>query len=171
MPIIRLVLLWSALIIGIPIGMTLIGLPEKMAVWVGTGMIFGAIAHISQSPYWQYLKNKELNPFSKHFGESSTPKPESPTLASPKLNTPIKRLGFLVLVLGVALCLLTFIIFEVQYSHRDFLDAMFNRPYNYWGYKISMLCGLLLASVGYICSFQYEHTLGKLAKWVRSGSA
>ena len=170
MAIVRLVAFWSALSAGVLFVLALIGVPEKLIISACTGLLFGAIAHISQSPYWQYLKSKELNPLSKSFGNSSIPKPQSSVPKAQKLDTPIKRLWFLVLLSGGLVICTTFAIFEIQNSYLSFPDAMFNRPYGFWSYKAFMTGGALLSVLGYACAFHYERTIGKLTRWIKNGS-
>lgn len=69
---------------------------------------------------------------------------------------------------GVATCVITFGIDEV-FEYIEFFDAMFNRPYNYWGYKIAFLIGAPIAIAGYVCAFHYEQTAGALISWVKTG--
>lgn len=170
MTIVRLVALWSAVSAGVLFALALVGVPEKLVISAGTGMLFAAIAHISKSPYWQYLKSKELNPLSKSYGISSVPKPELAAEEAIKLDTPIKRIWFLVFLLGGIVSCITFAIFEMRYSYLSFLDAMFNRPDGFQVYRAFMLGGVLLSTLGYAFAFQYERTLGKIIQWIKSGS-
>jgi hypothetical protein len=162
---IRFLLLWGAVIFGIPLVLVAVGASADIAGWVGMGLLFGAMAHISQSPYGKYLRNLELNPFSRRVGQSSEPyPPEAPLLTNrklPSLDAPIKRAAFLVLLVGLAVCAVTFLVYEIS-EYIGFLDAMFNRPYSFWGYKIAILIGAALAIVGYVCAFHYEQTVGAL---------
>jgi hypothetical protein len=164
---------WSIVIFGIPIALAALGASIDIAVWVGMGLLFGAIAHISQSPYGKHLRNKELNPFSTRFGESSEPYPQPKPLLGginlSRLDVPLRRVAFLVFVLGLIVCLATVGVYEV--NHRiDFLDAMFNRPYRFWAYKIAMMIGLTLVIAGYLCAFHFEKTAGRLVRWVKTGN-
>ncbi len=164
---------WGIVIFGIPIALAGLGASKDIAAWVGMGLLFGAGAHISQSPYGKYLRNKELNPFSSRFGQSSEPYPHpTPLLGGmklPRLDAPLKRLAFLVFVLGLVVCLATVGVYEVNH-YRDFLDAMFNRPRNYWGYKSAMMIGLAFTVGGYLCAFHFEKTVGRLINWVKTGN-
>lgn len=150
MALIKLILIWAALIVATILIMVALGVSERLGVLVGTGMVFGAIAHISQSPYWRYLQSKELNPFSKSFGAASLPKPIPETRAPLKLNTPAKRIWFLVLLSGVAVCLVTFVVYEVNDNYLGFIDAITSGRSRYGWYKASMLIGAVLIVVGYL---------------------
>ena len=76
MRIIGIIVLWGAVIFGTPLVLLAFGASKDVAMWVGSGLMFGAIAHLSQSPYWKRLSNKELNPLSSHYGQSLEPRPE-----------------------------------------------------------------------------------------------
>lgn len=172
MTLVRFVFLWAALIFGVPILLVWIGLPKDFVVWISSGLAFGAIAHFSQSPYWKYLSKKELNPFSSRYGQSSEPKPEARSIRFnlSGLDMPLKRVAFLTMILGIATCLLTFVIYETNEGWDfDFLVALFKRRYSYWSYKTAMLVGLTLSAAGYLCAFHYEATVGRLVAWVRTG--
>lgn len=169
MEIIRLLVVWGALIVSAPLVMAAVGMPERWAALVGVGMIFGAISHISQSPYWQYLKHKELNPFSKRFGESSAPKPESEIRHSRRLDTPAKRVWFLVFLFGVAVCAATFLIYLANDNYKGFVDALLSSSDRYDGYRVFTAFGLLIAAAGYVCAFRYEATVGRLIGWIEHG--
>lgn len=168
-----LIAVWVVVIFGTPLVLVALGASKDLAVWIGSGLMFGAIAHLSQSPYWKYLSNKEINPLSTQYGQSSEPRPaETQTAQAPKyaeLDQPFKRVSFLMLVLGIGVCITTFVLYEIYDSNIGFLDGMFNRPTAFWGYKISMLIGLVLAAGGYVCAFHYEQTIGQVVVWVKTG--
>jgi hypothetical protein len=86
-----------------------------------------------------------------------------------RLNEPRRRIAFLVFVLGIAICAGTFVIYEIRDPYIGFLDAMFNRPFNYYGYKIAMAIGLALAGTGYITAFHYDSTVGRIIRWIKTG--
>lgn len=169
----RFLFLWGAVILGVPLALVAVGTSVDVARWVGMGLLFGAMAHISQSQYGKYLRNLELNPFSHRVGQSSMPYPtEVPLFASrkqPSLNTPFKRTALLVFLAGLAVCAITFVSYEI-FEYIEFLDAMFNRPYNFWSYKIAIVIGAVMAIVGYVCAFHYERTIGSLISWIRTGA-
>jgi len=173
MRLLGLITVWVVVIFGTPLVLVAFGASKDLAVWIGSGLMFGAIAHLSQSPYWKYLSNKELNPLSAKYGQSSEPRPPetqtAPATQYAKLDQPFKRISFLIFVLGIAVCLTTFVLYEIYDSYIGFLDGMFNRPTAFWGYKISMLIGLALAAGGYVCAFHYEQTIGRVVVWVRTG--
>ncbi len=168
----RFLLLWGAVVLGVPLALAAVGAPADVTLWVGMGLIFGAIAHISGSPYGKYLRNLELNPLSSRRGQSSEPcPPETPLFEDwrpPSLDTPVKRAAFLVLLAGLGVCAITFVVFEIS-ENLGFLDAMFNYTYNYWGYRIVILIGAITAILGFACAFHYERTLGSLISWVKNG--
>lgn len=170
MQLVRLLVMWGALVTAIPLVMVGMGMPEKLGVLVGMGMVFGGIAHISQSPYWRYLQSKELNPFSKNFGVASIPKPIPTPRSAPKLDTSAKRIWFLVFLSGLLVCLMTFVVYEVDGNYLGFIDAITSHRSRYDWYKASMLIGVVLSAVGYICAFHHEKTVGRLFDWVRNGN-
>lgn len=169
MEIIRLLVVWGALIVSVPLVMAAVGMPERWAALVGVGLIFGAISHISQSPYWQYLKHKNLNPFSENFGISSVPKPLPRQPATSNLNTPVKRVWFLVFLFGAAVCAGTFLVYLIDDHYKGFIDALFSGSSRYDGCRYAMLTGILVMVVCYLCAFKYDETVGRLLRWVRYG--
>lgn len=82
MRIFGIIVLWGAVIFGTPLVLLAFGASKDVAIWVGSGLMFGAIAHLSQSPYWKRLSNKELNPLSSRYGEPVEPRPERPPVES-----------------------------------------------------------------------------------------
>lgn len=170
---IRFLVLWGAVIFGVPLVLAAAGVPTDVAVWVGMGLLFGAMAHISQSPYGKYLRHLELNPFSPRVGRSSEPYPAPSPLPTPwklsSLHTPAKRIAFILFLAGLATCLVTFLVYEAL-EYIGFLDAMFNRPYAFWAYKIAFLVGIVVAVCGYVCAFHYERTVGSLVSWIKTGA-
>lgn len=171
MPLIKLIGLWLILVVTVPLVLVFAGLPERWGVWAGIGVVFSAISHISQSPYWQYFRHKELNPFSKGFGTSSVPKPVAVVREKRSLDTPIKRAWFIVFLFGAAVCLLTFLVYQLDDNYKGFVDAMLTGSSRYNGYRVSMAVGFAMTSFGYLFSFRYEQTLGKLITWIKFGSA
>ena len=82
MRIIAIIVLWGAVIFGTPLVLLAFGASKDVAMWVGSGLMFGAITHLSQSPYWKRLSNRELNPLSSRYGQSVEPRPERPPVES-----------------------------------------------------------------------------------------
>lgn len=91
-----------------------------------------------------------------------------------KLDTPFKRLGFIVLVVGV-ICSLVGI---VQLGH---MTSRLGRLLDYWGQALMFdryvyrqapfaLFGPYIAAFGLLMSFLYDKTLKRLAQWISAGT-
>ncbi len=103
---------------------------------------------------------------------------------SPKLNTPIKRFGYLLLILGSSIAiisLLTFSFYEFLPGYWDnflyglfigwpseFVEELFK--YKYTGrYRQIIGISVGLASIGFLLSIAYDKTVGIIATWIRTG--
>ncbi|GAA0889665.1 hypothetical protein GCM10009121_25460 [Rhodanobacter soli] len=160
----RIILIFAA-----AIGLLLLGVPQQFVSWALIGAYFGAMAHATKSPYWQYLRHKNINPFSETFGQSSLPRPETAKWVpiAQRLDTPSKRVAFLVFVLSVVTCGVTFALFKLnEHYYRGFFDAMFNATWRYHGYRLVFVLSCVCLCVSYIYSSHYSATFGAPAKWL-----
>lgn len=87
-----------------------------------------------------------------------------------RLNTPGKRLWFLVFVFGLVLAVVTYAVFEIKYT-RDFWDAIFSTYTRYTSYRYAMAISVSAIVSGLLMSYLYDHTIGLLIKWVNGSSA
>jgi hypothetical protein len=165
----RAVAMWAIAFAVVFYAVVELNVPVKLATSLLAGLVFGAIAHLSQSAQWKYLKSKELNPLSKKFGESSAPRPIEPAPAAPRLNSIAQRVWFLVMLSGFLVCSFGYGVFKLEHPHRDFVEILFDRPYDYWFYKKAMICGITLSLFGYILAFHYNLLLAPVVNWVKKG--
>ena len=92
------------------------------------------------------------------------------------LDKPIKRVGLIVLVLGILLTLIgIFQIGDDQIHYRWFEktlgvfgEALLFDHYTYRRYPLACV-GPYVLLFGLLCSFLYDRTLGHLFAWIRHG--
>lgn len=96
-----------------------------------------------------------------------------------RLNTPIKRSFFLVLLIGALLQIVNIAWFLLD--DRGGLGAYFERVvdlptlFGYWGgeayggYRIVFWLSALSMAVGLCYSIYYDKTFGRLVNWIKSG--
>ncbi len=106
-----------------------------------------------------------------------------PFYDSVKLNTPTKRAGYLALLAGGTAAGLSLVAFLLAEYHWDFYRQLLSRDFKYqfeslvsnWSgfgmekYRAVFYGGLAVSIVGWLLSFGYERTLGKVARWLRTG--
>ena len=92
------------------------------------------------------------------------------------LDRPIKRIGFVILAIGVVVSLIGFIqIGSDLYRYRwleKFIEGVvesicFNR-YNFQFYTMAAI-GPYMALAGLLFSYLYDRGIGRLLSWVRNG--
>lgn len=92
------------------------------------------------------------------------------------LDRPIKRVGFVVLAIGVVVTLIGFIQIGSDLGNyrwfEKFLsgisDALFFERYTYRRYPLACL-GPYIFVAGLLCSFLYDRTVGRFLAWIRNG--
>lgn len=161
--------LWLVGIIAVPLLLAAIGLPEKLAIAVGTGLIFAMIAHIGASAEWKRIRQKDLlsGDTWRRSPKSSTVEPSRALLQ--KLETPPQRALFALAVLGMVLALGTVVVFETENRYYNLIEGILYHPYMEKSYKVTFLFGVLLAVVGIVFSFWYKATVARFMKWIRTG--
>lgn len=98
-----------------------------------------------------------------------------------RLNTPIKRVGFLLALSGPLMIAIAFSGFLDVYGGRPFeafaerfMEGPF-RAYRSWGQEsrgwaaLLAWVGFLTTVVGAVLAFAYDSTVGRLIYWVRTG--
>lgn len=86
-----------------------------------------------------------------------------------RLNTPGKRLWFLVFVFGLVLGAVTYTVFEIKYP-RDFMDSILSSYPRYTSYRIAMAISVSAIVSGLLMSYLYDYTIGRLFNWVNGPS-
>ena len=170
MSIVRAFLVW-AIIIGIAFGILMaLDINVKISTSVLGGLLFAAMAHIAQMPQWKRLKSTELNPFSKKFGVSPlpAPAPRATAIKKPLLHSPIKRIFFITMVVGLLVCVIVGGLVVNKHSLQR-LISIFEYSNSYWVYKSFLIFGAALTAIGALGSFAYNQTFGGLRRWVKTG--
>jgi len=88
------------------------------------------------------------------------------------LNTPLKRLGLVILIIG----LMMFFYGWSQWFMHDSVDAWeaftrsvgFDTYYWYW-YNYPISIGFYVSVLGFLLSYFYEYGIGKIIQWIRHG--
>lgn len=96
-------------------------------------------------------------------------KVNSNTPVQRRLNTPRKRLWFLVFLFGLVLAAVTYTVFEIKYT-RDFMDSILSSYPRYTSYRIAMAISVSAIVSGLLMSYLYDHTIGRLFDWVNGPS-
>jgi hypothetical protein len=86
-----------------------------------------------------------------------------------RLSSPVQRMFLLVFLGGVATTIATAILLHIN-SYWGFFDAILYSRGAYVTYRVTFYCGLVVALIGFIFSFYYKNTLGRLIQWIRYGS-
>lgn len=60
-------------------------------------------------------------------------------------------------------------LFEINVSYYNFIEALTNRPTAHWGYKVAFFVGCGISAVGFVFAFYYDITIGRLIQWVKTG--
>ena len=161
---------WVAVVLAVILVLALVGVPHEIVSLVLVGAGIGAMIHASQSPYWQYLKHKDLNPFAKTFGKSPFQKPE-PRVRVPlsqQLNTSSKRALFVVFTISLATLVITFALFKVdQNYYGGFFDAMLNATNRYHGYRAVFVTAGSCMFFSYLYAFHYAATFAIPVRWLK----
>lgn len=92
------------------------------------------------------------------------------------LNQPLKRAGFVVLIIGTFLTLIGWIqIGSDLYSYRwfekfigKFGDALIFDRYTYRRYPLASI-GPYVMLAGLLLSYLYDRTIGRILTWIRHG--
>lgn len=86
------------------------------------------------------------------------------------LNTPVKRVGFVILAIGSTSFFLGWILWAIKdfvYAWDEFIKAV-SFDFYYWkGYSKFLCFGFYLAVIGVMFSYLYDKGIGKLIKWIR----
>lgn len=162
---------WVTIVLAVILVLALIGVPQQIASLVLIGAGIGAMSHASRSPYWKYLKHKNLNTFSKTFGKSSFQKPEPHVRVSlsQQLNTSSKRALFVAFIISLAICVITFATFKLNHSYyRGFFDAMLNATNKYHGYRTVFVTAGACMCLSYLYAFHYAATFAIPARWLKA---
>ena len=90
-----------------------------------------------------------------------------------QLNTPLKRVGFIVMLFGLLVLVIgLFQIADNAYKLADILndwiESVFFERYSFARYPAACY-GTWITLIGLLLSFFYDKTLGRLAGWVRTG--
>ena len=90
------------------------------------------------------------------------------------LDTPIKRIGFLIMGLGLLLCVIAaFQIFDGYYDRRHFLEnwvgSVFFSKKGFDEYPLASI-GTWLTVIGLFSSYLYDSTIRKILLWVSNGN-
>jgi hypothetical protein len=88
-----------------------------------------------------------------------------------QLDTPGKRIAALVALTGGLICAGAFVAFEMSDHYVGFARALFDSPHRYVGFKLVMITGALLATLGGLFAFLYDETLGRIAAWTNTGTS
>jgi hypothetical protein len=87
-----------------------------------------------------------------------------------KLDTPIKRIGFIVLVIGLSITITGALIDSenhYRYKWYHFLESFDTSYKRYYDYLI--IYGSLISVIGLFTSFLYDSTIKKILHWVING--
>lgn len=95
---------------------------------------------------------------------------------SASLDRPVKRIGFVILAVGVVVSLIGFIqIGSDLYKYRwveKFIEGVFEslcfNRYNFRFYPMASI-GPYMALAGLLLSYLYDRGIGRLLAWVRNG--
>ncbi len=93
-----------------------------------------------------------------------------------KLNTKTKRVGALVMCLGSAIVVLAVLQFDrFEYAFDAFARNPVERFFQIRGYhnglaRFTIWIGAILAVVGLLWSYLYNSTIGRIARWIETGS-
>ncbi|HBV6586188.1 TPA: hypothetical protein ACQ8Y2_003027 [Klebsiella pneumoniae] len=85
-------------------------------------------------------------------------------------NTPIQRLGFVILVIGAAMFLLgwTLWVFNgIVYAWEAFVRSVSFDDYNWYGYNYFIALGFYFLIIGLALSYFYNIGIGRLVKWIK----
>lgn len=85
---------------------------------------------------------------------------------SKKLNTPIKRIGFIVFIFGVVLFLYSWLThYDSYYFGRIVTNSItFSKSDLYYSFGVAL--GFYLSLIGVLLSFAYDLTIGRLVNWI-----
>jgi hypothetical protein len=146
------------------------GLDKKNDDDIGLARVLIAMAIEAKA---EYPRNDALDA-AKEMGWAPQQKVTSSTsevlrIVKTRLNTPIKRAGSLLLAVGLALSIIG--AFQLPYYDplNNWADAVFRQnPYRAAEYWLSAW-GTYLTLTGFLFSFAYDYTFGKLVQWVKRG--
>lgn len=98
---------------------------------------------------------------------------------SSRLDTPIKRSFFLVLLIGALIQIINvaWFLLDGRGNLSDYFGLVVDLPtlFRHWGSeayggrRIVFWLSALLVAVGLSCSVYYDKTLGRLVNWIRLG--
>ncbi|MEH4965223.1 hypothetical protein PO428_21800 [Escherichia coli] len=87
-----------------------------------------------------------------------------------KLDTSTKRVGFLILALGIGLFLFGWILWAWQdtvYAWDEFAASVIFDTY-YWNtYNLLISIGFYLSLIGFALSYFYDAGIGKIVRWIK----
>ncbi len=91
-----------------------------------------------------------------------------------KLRDPVNRLGFTLLCFGTVLIAISFLCtFRIAWDggwHVADFEKLFIDGSRYW-WQTGIRLGVVLAVAGAWMAWAFEPTIGKLLRWIRTGSA
>ncbi len=100
-----------------------------------------------------------------------------------RLDTPTKRVGYILLLLGVGITITSILIFSVikfrpGYWGRGYFYSIFiGWPTEFIDdfmdqgiYRKVFFLGVCLSVIGFMISFAYDSTLGRLLHWIKTGN-
>ncbi|MCP1404451.1 hypothetical protein [Achromobacter insolitus] len=95
-----------------------------------------------------------------------------------RLDTPLKRIGMMILALGAVLLAAGLIEIANDIGRWNFMERLFDRWWgSVWGtggrYERSSIAawGTYMTVLGYLLSFGYDRLTSRLIRWIRTGSA
>ncbi|TNV22129.1 hypothetical protein FH968_04440 [Buttiauxella sp. B2] len=87
-----------------------------------------------------------------------------------QLNTPVKRIGFLVLAIGLALFAIGWIMWAADdfvYGWEEFIRSVTFDTYLWNNYNNFMCYGFYLALFGAVFSYFYDLGIGQIVRWIK----
>lgn len=88
------------------------------------------------------------------------------------INTPVKRLGFSITVLGIFMLGIGMYRMQGQCfscAWSTLGDDWWARVTNYVGYGWDVAWGTHLTAIGLLLSYFYDFTIGRFVRWIRTG--
>src|SRR5258706_10170103 len=106
----------------------------------------------------------------------------TPPFVGQSINTPIKRFGYVVLLVGIIILASSLVHFGIFVFRSggwgNYLTAAFHGPQEFFGdlfgyrgrrYIPYLVGGFIIGAAGYLLSYGYDATIARLVRWIRTG--